>query len=308
MYKLILALFLVINFFVPDKNLVESYNQKVNSWFKNNQKPTISSHKQKEADSGWLISINSRPEKKTNENYLPQAKASLSQDLASSVILTSHDEDTRLPIASLTKLMTAYLVLKESSLDKIIIIPQFEIRAGDSQAGFSPGEKASVDALLKGLLINSGSDAAQSLATSLAGSKEAFVLKMNQAAQDLGLSKTNFTNPVGWDEQNNYSTVRDMDILSRILLNNNYFRKVVATKDASIRTLAGRTIPLANTNLLLDNNYLGLKTGYTAGAGECLTALNKTNNHEVLTVIIGSYDRFSQTRLFSDWINNNFLW
>jgi D-alanyl-D-alanine carboxypeptidase len=308
MYKLILALFLVIDSFVPNKTLIESYNQKINSWFKNNQEPIISSSEQREANSGWLIGINSRPEKKTNENYLPQAKASLAQDLASGTILTSYNEDTKLPIASLTKLMTAYLVLKEGSLDKIVIIPQFEIRVGDSQAGFSPGEKASVDALLKGLLINSGNDAAQSLAIGLAGSKEAFVLKMNQAAFDLGLSKTSFTNPVGWDEVNNYSTAKDIAILSRILLNNNYFRKVIATKDISIRTLAGRTIPLTNTNLLLDSNYFGLKTGYTPGAGECLIALNKTNNHEVMTVIIGSHDRFGQTRLFSDWINNNFLW
>jgi D-alanyl-D-alanine carboxypeptidase (penicillin-binding protein 5/6) len=238
------------------------------------------------------------------------ALAAYSVDLISNEVLSSKDSDKRLQVASLTKLMTAYVILKEEqSLDRLFVVPSLSNQTEDSVMGLAFGEKLTVRDLLAGLLINSGSDAAQTLAIGNAGSVDAFVTKMNFVATELSLVDTHFTNPIGWDDPENYSSAKDITELARILIRNENFSEIVSTKTSTVTTTAGRTIPLATTNLLLyDPGYIGVKTGNTDGAGECLVSLYKNGNTEILTTIIGSSNRFGETDSLKGWILEHFSW
>lgn len=242
--------------------------------------------------------------------YQNLAKSVYSIDLGSNTVLNEKNTDEKLQIASLTKLMTAYVILKDSpNLDEKVTIPNYTTQVGDALMGISIGEEISKRDLLTGMLLNSGSDAATSLAIIDAGSVEGFVTKMNLAAESLNLANTHFANPVGWDNTGNYSSARDIIELSRILLRNDFFTEIVATTQKVVYTTAGRPIYLTNTNILLDGkNYFGVKTGYTFGAGECLVSLEKQNGHEVLTAVIGSASRFSESNNINSWIFTHFVW
>jgi len=308
MFKIFLLLALLGNVLFPEAKLPEKFNDKINSIL-NESTPERNTGPDKVLGGGWDIKASPIPSKPNQSTHQPQAAASLSADLLSNQILASTNIDRRLPIASLTKLMTAYIILRENKLDEVFTVPSLEIRSGDSLAGLKPGEKITVKALLYGLLINSGNDAAQTLAINNADSINGFVKKMNLTAKNLSLTNTNYSNPVGWDDPNNYSSAKDMYTLSRILLNNSDFRNITSLRLATVYTITGRPIPLVNTNLLLGGDgVVGLKTGYTPISGECLVALDKFENHEIITVILGSNDRFGQTKNYLDWIKSSFTW
>lgn len=308
-YNLLLCLVFFGNYFMPNTFVVEKFNQTTNDLLKNYRGAEIFSETVSSNQIPWEIHINPHPEKINIEEYVPLAKSALVEDLNSGVYILEKNANTQLQIASLTKLMTAYVILKETPQEQIFTVPALSTQPGDSLTGLLVNERLTAEALLKGLLITSGSDSALTLAIGSAGNEENFVNKMNTSAQELKLTNSNFTNPVGWDNQNNYSSAKDMAVLSRVLLGNQLFRKIVSTKYDSIQTQDGRNILLSNTNILLGSDgYVGLKTGYTFGAGECLVALNNTNGHEVVSVILGSPDRFGQTSSLLSWINGNFLW
>lgn len=254
--------------------------------------------------------IITQPTKTVMEDYTGSAQAIYSIDLTSDAILTSKKADQRLQIASVTKLATAYIILREEKdLNKLIIVPALRPQDGDSTIGLTAGDQMTVRELLEGLLVNSGSDAAQTLAVGNAGSVDAFVAKMNAAAVALNLSNTHFANPVGWDDADNYSTAKDMTELARVLLRNETFAEIVKIKSKSVVTTAGRSLPLSTTNqLLYTPGYVGVKTGYTTGAGECLVSLYKNGNREILTTVLGSANRFGETDSIKGWILTHFSW
>ena len=303
MYKLFLGLFLVLNHFFPGSNLVATFNHQIDNYHYRTVIATTTP-----PTSSWDIKIFPDPTKEGINNFLPSSSASLAMDENTGLVIAANNKDARLPIASLTKLMTAYVILKEQNLNNIITVQTLDTRVGDSLAGLSTGEKLTVLSVLKGLLINSGSDAALTLAINSSGSEQSFVVKMNQAAADLGLKNTKYANPVGWDDVNNYSSASDLASLTRVLLLNKTFRDIVQTKNTTIYTTAGIPIPLVSTNILLGNGIVGVKTGNTNEAGECLIALYQSSNHQILTIILGSNDRFGQTLDYLGWINSSFLW
>lgn len=256
-----------------------------------------------------MPTIKTLPIGENTDSYVAKSKAAYSIDLDTNVILTSKKQDERLQIASLTKLMTAYVILKDQeNLDKKITIPSFTLQENDAIVGIYPGEQYSIRDLLSGMLINSGSDAAQALAIMNSGSEEKFVLEMNSKADELGLSNTHYNNPVGWDSSQNYSSAKDIANLSRILLANEFFKKTVSTKTKTIYSVSGKTINLISTNQLLDSGYSGIKTGYTYGALECLVSLEEINSHKIITVILGSNNRFGETVNLNKWTNTHFSW
>ena len=250
------------------------------------------------------------PTKTVAEDYTATAKAVYSIDLTSNKVLTSKDTDTRLPIASLTKLMTAYIILKEEkTLTRVVTVDNPATQDGDSTMGLINGDSVTIQTLLEGLLITSGSDAAGTLATMNSGNTDAFVHKMNAYATSLNLKNTHFTNPVGWDNAQNYSSAKDMTELTRILLRNELFAHIVATEAKTVTTTSGRAIVLNTTNQLLHTlGYSGVKTGYTYGAGECLITLYKDKETQIITTIIGSANRFGETDSIKGWILNHFSW
>jgi len=250
------------------------------------------------------------PIRLASDDYSANAAAVYSIDLVSDKVLTSKNTDSRLQVASLTKLMTAYVILKEEpNLDRVVTVPALTEQTDDAVMGLTTGDQVTIKTLLDGLLINSGADAAQTLAIENAGSIENFVTKMNTAAENLNLTNTHFANPIGLDDPNNYSSAKDLTELVRILLRNQTFAEIVATRTMTVTTSIGRTIPLETTNqLLYSSGYIGVKTGFTGGANECLISLYKDGNNEILTTVLGSSNRFLETDSIKGWILSHFSW
>jgi serine-type D-Ala-D-Ala carboxypeptidase (penicillin-binding protein 5/6) len=205
--------------------------------------------------------------------------------------------------------MTALVVISETEINEVVEISPQNVRLDDSTMGLINGDKLSVGDLLHGLLINSGSDAALNLATHVAGSELEFVELMNQKAKILGLENTNFSNPVGWDDQNNYSTAKDLTNLARIALTNKEIKSIVGKKNYIVQSENGNTYYLNNTNQLLRNpQYLGIKTGTTFRAGECLVTYYEEGDKKIIGTILNSTGRFNETTKIIKWTKDSFVW
>lgn len=259
-----------------------------------------------------LIEINSTPTLKENKiEPVIYADAAYALDITSNTILYTKDEHDSHPIASLTKLMTAYIILEEENLDDVVTVSRNATTQEGSKMWLGTGETITVESLLYGLLIQSGNDAATALAEFNAGSEENFVEKMNQKAKLLNLNETYFTSASGIDDQG-YSTAQDLARLSMYLLKNDFIRNITSLTSATVTGTDGYpTHNLTSTNELLGSylNVKGLKTGKTGGAGECLIAVGENSaGHEILTVMLGSDDRFGETKLLLDWIYNSYIW
>lgn len=232
-------------------------------------------------------------------DFSVRATSALLIDLNSGTDLYAKNADGELPMASLTKLMTAYVILKHHSLDEVVTIgPAVATIGGDSQRlNIKEGEQFSVRELMKGLLIYSANDVAVSLASWDAGTEQAFVDKMNDTARELGMSRTKFANASGLDAPDHHSTARDLSVVARIMLESESVRGIVKLASSTMRTTSGRPYVVTTTNRLLTQNseVQGLKTGYTINAGECLIAYGVSGKKRALSVILNSPDRFQET-------------
>lgn len=235
------------------------------------------------------------------------SEAAYFADLETNQVLIEKNSDTKLPMASITKLMAALIVVERGDLNDVVTVQSRGTRLGDSTMGLANGERLTVYNLLLGALINSGSDAVLALARHTAGSEAEFVALMNERANILGLRNTQFTNPVGWDEPGHYSTAHDLATLTRVALKNPTIKKIVATKSARAVSIGGRAYILTNTNLLLNERYLGAKTGTTYAAGECLASYYSDGEKEVVGVVLKSPNRFLETDYLIGHINSNFI-
>ncbi|MCA9373643.1 D-alanyl-D-alanine carboxypeptidase [Candidatus Peregrinibacteria bacterium] len=261
---------------------------------------------------------------KKEQNIAPviNAKAALVVDLKNGYILYEKNIHESLPIASLTKLMTTTIVLEENSLDEIATISDYTASTEGKKTWLASGEKITVENLLFAALIDSANDAAVALAEHNAGSVEAFVEKMNKKATDLGLLSTRFTNPTGLDEDNpgddpehprgNYSSAYDLALLGRYAYGKSFVRRAVSKKELEVAsTNEAIQHKLTNTNELLGSylKVLGLKTGTTDLAGECLiTVIQNDQGNDILTVVLNSPSRFNETKLLADWTFRTYTW
>jgi serine-type D-Ala-D-Ala carboxypeptidase (penicillin-binding protein 5/6) len=202
--------------------------------------------------------------------------------------LAGHEVSVSNPMASTTKLMTAYLALHRLPLQKLLTAPPYNPIPGESLLGLEAGERMSVRDLLYGLLLPSGNDAALTLADGVAGSEQAFVGKMNREAHRLGLGDTSYENPIGLDAPTNYTSPRDLAKLTLALRHDDLFREIVDTPRI---TLESGNHPRAITNrntLLLSHPWInGVKTGYTPGAGNVLVATGTRKGVTLLSVVMG---------------------
>jgi D-alanyl-D-alanine carboxypeptidase (penicillin-binding protein 5/6) len=237
------------------------------------------------------------------------AKSIVVMDVPSSVILTAKNENLKLLPASTTKIMTALIALENYSPEEILTVGKMP--KNGQAIGLLPGEKITVRNLLYGLLVSSGNDAARVLAENFPGGEPTFVSAMNQKAQELNLTNTHFENPTGVDNPNHYSTTLSLARLSLAALKNPFFAEIVATPKITVWDI-NHKIPhyLTNVNELVgkDNGVLGVKTGWTEEAGECLVVYVRRNNREIVSVILGSQDRFGETKSLIDWVFANFSW
>ncbi len=210
-------------------------------------------------------------------------------DARSGDVLLSHAGRERLPIASTTKLMTAYVALRELPLERIVGAAPYDAIYGESLLELRPGERISVRDLLYGLILRSGNDAAYDLALAAAGSEARFVAEMNRYAAALGLAHTHYANPIGLDQEGNYSSALDLSTLARRLLRDPAFARIAAARRARLRSLRPpRTIDTLNDLLYRAPWTTGVKTGHTFGAGYVLVASGQRDGVELISVVIGA--------------------
>ncbi len=217
-------------------------------------------------------------------------------------------------MASLTKVMTAILILENHDLDEVVtveddysVIPELGVRLWLHQY-----EKLRVGDLLVGLLVRSAGDAALALAKYHSGSAEVFVDEMNQKAEILNLKNTHFMNPIGIDDDGHYSTAFDLAILTKYTLKNPIFRRIIQIPKATIASTDGEIKHTFDSTNYLLTSYLdirGVKTGTTDNAGESIINLaRKPNGKEVIVVLLDSPERFQESKRLIDWSFRNFSW
>jgi D-alanyl-D-alanine carboxypeptidase (penicillin-binding protein 5/6) len=230
-------------------------------------------------------------------------------DVGSKTVMLARHPDTFLSPASTTKMMTALVALDYFKLDDVLLMDRVE-EIGQTM-GLEIGEKISVKNLLYGLLVKSGNDAAFALADEYPGGMKVFVTKMNQKAVKLNLKNTQFKNPSGIDQAGHYSTVRDLVFLAREVIKKPLLAEMVATNGVTITDASGINFhELENVNQLLGQvpGVKGIKTGWTAQAGECLISLTERNSHQVIIGVLKSQDRFGESEKLINWVFDNFQW
>lgn len=218
-----------------------------------------------------------------------EARAWALIDARTGAVLDSHAAARHLPIASTTKLMTAYVALQELPLDKIVRAAPYSAIYGESLLELRPGQQISVRDLLYGLILRSGNDAAYDLALAAAGSQARFVRMMNQRAAALGLADTHYANPIGLDAPGNYSSARDLAVLGQRLLRIPAFAEIAAARSATLRSLRPpRRIDTLNDLLYRAPWATGVKTGHTFDAGYVLVGAGRQKGVELISAVIGT--------------------
>ena len=231
-------------------------------------------------------------------------------DLGTGISLYEKNPDAKLLPASTTKIITALVALDVYPLDQILTVPKGAGVDGQKMGLYS-GEQMRVKDLLYGLLVYSANDAAMTLAGSYPGGYDAFVDAMNIKARDLSMENSKFTNPVGLDGDSQRSTAKDMIRVSEVAMRNPEFAKIVGTKSVTLTDAAGKIkYNLGNVNELLGEvpGVLGVKTGWTENARENLVTYVERDNHKVMIAILGSQDRFGETKELIDWTFSNYEW
>ena len=225
----------------------------------------------------------------TDLNFEIFSRRAIVYERNSKCILFEKNIDEQCAMASTTKIMTCTLILENCNLQDQVTISQKSASTGGSRLGLSINDTISVQDLLYGLMLCSGNDAAVALAEHCSGSVENFANLMNSKAQELSLSSTHFVTPHGLDNPEHYTTVRNFAVLTDYALNNPLFLQIVGTKYYDV-TINGVPKSIHNTNELL--GYLptvyGVKTGYTSQAGRCLISSAKSNNLDIIVIVLGA--------------------
>lgn len=229
-------------------------------------------------------------------------------DLDSGVVLYDKNPHLRLPPASLTKIMTSLVALDHFSEDAVLKVINGQKSLGNT-AKLVQGDELTASDMLYALLVPSGNDAAVTLAENYPGGYTAFLEKMNQKTTELGLTNTHFSNVSGVESARHFTSAYDIAIIARNALRRHSFSSIVSTKNIVLHSLKGRRYSLTSTNLLLGRpGILGVKTGWTPEAGECLVILGNQNDHPILISLLNSQDRFGEGQRLVDWVYSNFLW
>ncbi len=243
-----------------------------------------------------------------------QAKAVYCVNLANNETIMAKNENEKLPIASLTKLVSALVTLENMSLDGKVKVPDHIKTVPKSVVGLKAGDELTVNDLLHGMLISSGNDCAEALACSFPGGKQKFVSALNKKAKQLGARNSEFFTPSGLDRKPvgvtdeireeevdaNSSTAKEIGNIARIAFSNDTIRSIVQKKSYVMNSAISKTgYPIRNTNKLLSDNLpvIGGKTGFTVRAGHCLASQFAPDKKDLLIVVLGSPNHFNDTRL-----------
>ena len=219
-----------------------------------------------------------------------EARAFLVEDGTTGTVLAQRNANTRLPIASLTKLMTVLVTLHHRDPGDVVTVQREAAAVGESTINLRAGERMTVGDLLKGALVQSANDAADALADDVAhGNTAAFVAMMNAEAHRLGLTHTHFARPDGLDAPAHYSSARDVTKLAQLAMRSSIVRRIVRLRTAEIA--GGRRLHTWNDLLGLFRGLDGVKTGHTAAAGWCEVAEVRRDGLDMYATILGSPTR-----------------
>jgi D-alanyl-D-alanine carboxypeptidase len=230
------------------------------------------------------------------------AASALLVDANSGMVLFERDPDAPRPPASVTKILTALIVLERGRLNDTVVVSQAAAQTGGQRLGLRAGQRITLGDLLAALLIRSANDAAVAAAEHVGGSLAGFVALMNETAVDLGMANSRFANPHGLDEPFHFTTARDMAALTRAALENPRFAELVRARQATLTIWkpGHRNLVPQNRIVLTHNRLLGqvagadgVKTGYTDSAGRCLVASASRGNHRMIAVLLNDPQRWT---------------
>ncbi len=223
------------------------------------------------------------------------SKSAILIDNASGKVLYEKNINEKLPMASMTKIMSLLLIMEQIDNGNIkysdkVLISKNASGMGGSQVFLQAGEEYKVEDLLKCIAVSSANDAVVAMAEKISGSEEAFVSEMNAKVKELGLVNTHFANPHGLDNENHYSTAHDMARIAQELLKHEDILRFTSIYEDYLTKPDGSQVWLVNTNRLVRfyDGVDGLKTGYTTEAGYCLTATAKKNDLRLISVVMNA--------------------
>ncbi len=225
------------------------------------------------------------------------------KDLSRNKTIYAKDENQLLRPASLTKIMTCMLAIESGKMNKVVTITKPMINVEPTKLGLKVGDKVRLKDLVHAALIKSANDAASAIAYYLGNNKqERFISMMNSKAKKLGMRNTNFQNPCGFDDKKHKSTAKDLIKLAEYAIKNKTFNSIVKRNYYAFRTMNNKKFVVYTSNKLQrqNKNVVGLKTGYTSGAGACLIARAKKNNKDILFVMLNANNRWNNAKRVLD--------
>jgi D-alanyl-D-alanine carboxypeptidase (penicillin-binding protein 5/6) len=231
-------------------------------------------------------------------------------DMSTMTTLYSQNSTITRPIASLTKMMTIYIIMRDHKLTDVVTVgtlPKYD--QADETLGLITGEKFTVEQLVRAALVPSDNDAADALAIYDSGSIAAFISKMNATLSTWQIHDAHYASASGLTDEDNFASANALAKVAKLALTSPLVRALVATKQTTVTDEAGTFYNVTSSNKLLSPlPFYGIKTGYTAAAGQCFVGLTTIKGHEVITVVLGSADRFGDSTALRNWIEGAWKW
>lgn len=238
-------------------------------------------NKEEEADEG---------NKDSNDNLTLHAQGSLLMDASNNRVLYEENGDTKMAMASTTKIMTCIVTLENSDLNDVVTVSSYASKMPDVQLNMRPGDKYYLKDLLYSLMLESHNDTAVAIAEHVGGSVGGFATMMNEKAKSLGCNHTNFVTPNGLDAKDHYTTPRDLAVIASYAIKNDLFIKITNTASHAFKEITkGKTYQVANKNrfLYMMDGAIGVKTGFTGAAGYCFVGAIKHPDRTLVSVVLG---------------------
>ncbi len=231
-------------------------------------------------------------------------------DVSTGRVLFQYNSEEKLPVASTTKVMTAYLALENSDLQEVVTASEEASKVEGSSIYLEDGEKLTMEEMLYGLMLDSGNDAAHAIAEHISGSKSQFSREMTDKAKKLGAKNTQFQNPHGLPEESHYSTAYDMTLITSKALQNTMFSEIVSTEKHQISKgdNCEKKRYLSNDNKILHDQEIvdGVKTGWTEKAGRCLIFSGSYQERQVVGTVLNAPDMYQDAKQLLNHGLNNF--
>jgi D-alanyl-D-alanine carboxypeptidase len=238
------------------------------------------------------------------------APSAMAIDADTGTVLYAKNIAQKRPIASVTKLATALVILGRHSPDETFIVPALPSYPPEAETiGLVPGDSFRLGNVLEAMLVPSANDAADALAIADSGSVAKFAAKMNAKMTEWGIGDTHFASASGLQDEGNYTTASSLAKIAALAIKNPILAGIVTHTSGTMTSSSGRVYSFNTTNeLLATGQFYGIKTGYTPAAGECFVGLTRINGHAVITVILGASDRFGATTTLTNWIGHTWQW